>query len=157
LAQLQPGDRVVASQLAGSFTLLRNRRRKLAFIAGGIGITPFRSMLEDMLESGDTRPISVLYGCNSIEEIAYADVLKRAREQLGIPTWYAVRDPAGRTEEMTVGIVDEQMIRSRIPDYRERTFYVSGPQPMVASVQRVLRVMGVPRWRIRTDFFPGLA
>ena len=84
LSQLQPGDQIVASQLAGNFILPRNKRRKLAFVAGGIGITPFRSMLEDLLERGDQLPITLLFGNNRIEEIAYVDVLRRAREELGI-------------------------------------------------------------------------
>jgi ferredoxin-NADP reductase len=157
LAQLQPGDRVVASQLAGSFTLPRNPRRKLAFIAGGIGITPFRSMLEELLERGESRPVTVLYGSNGLEEIAYADLLKRARQELGIRTYYAVRDGVGATEDITAGVIDAEMIRSRIPDYRDRTFYISGPQAMVTAVRHSLREMGVSPWRIRTDFFPGLA
>jgi len=157
LSQLQPGDQIVASQLAGSFTLPRNRRRKLAFIAGGIGMTPFRSMLEELLERGETRPIKVLYGNNRLDEVAYADVLKRARDELGIPTWYAVRDATGATSDMKVGFIDADMIEERIPDYRDRTFYVSGPQPMVSATRESLRELGVPAWRIKTDFFPGLA
>ena len=157
LSQLRPGDQIVASQLAGSFTLPRNTRRKLAFIAGGIGITPFRSMLEDLLERGEARPITVLYGNNRIDEVAYADVLKRAREELGIPTWYAVRDAEGATPDMTIGFVDAAMITQRVPDYRERTFYISGPQAMVSATRQTLRDLGVPARRIKTDFFPGLA
>ena len=157
LSQLQPGDRIVASQLAGSFTLPRNRKRKLAFIAGGIGMTPFRSMLEELLQRGEARPIKVLYGNNRLDEVAYADVLKRARDELGIQTWYAVRDPAGATDDMTIGFIDAAMIEERIPDYRERTFYVSGPQVMVSATRKTLRELGVPSWRIKTDFFPGLA
>ena len=157
LAQLRPGDQVVASQLAGSFTLPRNKQRKLVFIAGGIGITPFRSMLDNLLERGEARPITVLYGNNRIDEIAYADILKQAREELGIPTYYAVRDGSGATPDMTVGLVDEAMIRHRVPDFAERTFYVSGPQGMVSATREVLLRMGIPRRRIKTDFFPGLA
>jgi ferredoxin-NADP reductase len=157
LSQLQPGDRIVASQLAGGFTLPRNTRRKLAFIAGGIGVTPFRSMLDDLLERGEARDIIMLYGNNRLDEVAYADVLAAAREQLGIRTWYAVRDPAGATPDMTIGLVDARMVQQRIPDYRERTFYLSGPQAMVAATRKMLRELGVPARRIRTDFFPGLA
>ncbi|MEO8757118.1 MAG: RnfABCDGE type electron transport complex subunit D [Devosia sp.] len=157
LSQLQPGDQIVASQLAGGFTLPRNPRRKLAFLAGGIGITPFRSMLGDLLERGEARPIAVLYGNNRIDEIAYAAVLKRAREELGIPTYYAVRDAAGASPDMTVGFIDEAMIRSCVPDFLERHFYVSGPQTMVDASRRTLGLMGVPRRHIKTDFFPGLA
>jgi len=157
LAQLQPGDQIVASQLAGSFTLPRNKQRKLAFIAGGIGITPFRSMLGDLLERGEPRPIILLYGNNRIDEIAYADLLRRAREELGIPTYYAVRDSSGATPDMVVGFVDEAMIRSCVPDFRERTFYVSGPQGMVSATRDALLRVGVSPRRIKTDFFPGLA
>lgn len=157
LSQLQPGDQVVASQLAGNFVLPRNRRRKLAFIAGGIGVTPFRSMIEQLLEAGDARPIIMLYGNNRVEEIAYADLLERARAELGIATWYAVMDPRGATPEMTTGLIDRAMIAGRIPDYRERTFYISGPQAMVSATRQTLRELGVPVRRIKTDFFPGLA
>lgn len=157
LAQLQPGDHIVASQLAGSFTLPRDPRRKLAFIAGGIGITPFRSMLVELLRNRETRPIVVLYGNNRVDEVAYANVLKQAREELGIPTYYAVRDGNGAAPGMTVGFVDEAMIREHLPDFAERTFYVSGPQPMVSATRSTLRRMGVPARRIKTDFFPGLA
>jgi ferredoxin-NADP reductase len=56
LAQVQPGDEIVASQLAGNFTLPRNKQRKLAVIAGGTGITPFRSMLDELLEHRECGP-----------------------------------------------------------------------------------------------------
>ncbi len=157
LSRLQPGDRIVASQLAGNFTLPRDKRKKLAFIAGGIGVTPFRSMLEELLDAQASRPITMLYGNNRIDEIVYADVLKRARQELGIQTWYAVRDATGATPDMHIGFIDAAMIRERIPDFKERTFYVSGPQAMVSATRQALLKLGVPRRRIKLDFFPGLA
>jgi ferredoxin-NADP reductase len=157
LADLRPGDQVVASQLAGSFTLPRNRKRKLAFVAGGIGVTPFRSMLAELLARQERRDIVMLYGGNRIDEFAYADILKRAREELGIPTSYVVRDPAGAPPEMAVGLIDERVLRQSVPDFAERTFYVSGPQAMVSATKAALRRLGVPARRIKTDFFPGLA
>jgi ferredoxin-NADP reductase len=48
------------------------------------------------------------------------------------------------------------MVGSAIPDYRERTFYLSGPPNMVEEHERALRRMGVPRSHIKRDFFPGL-
>ena len=49
------------------------------------------------------------------------------------------------------------LVRHAVPDYRERIFYISGPQAMVKSVRRKLQRMGVRRSRIRVDFFPGFA
>jgi ferredoxin-NADP reductase/Na+-translocating ferredoxin:NAD+ oxidoreductase RnfD subunit len=157
LAELKPGDSIVASQLAGSFTLPRDPDRKLVFIAGGIGITPFRSMLKDLLDHAESRPVIVLYGNRRADEIAYRDVLEDAEENLGIPTHHAVMEALGASPDMTIGLIDEAMIRAKVPDFAERTFYISGPQPMVAAERRLLRRMGVPFWRIKTDFFPGLA
>ena len=157
LSELQIGDTIAASQLAGSFTLPADPEKKLVFIAGGIGITPFRSMLVELLDRDEARPITVLYGNGRVKDIAYAEVLDEAAQRLGIPTHYAVMDPSGASADMTVGFIDEAMIKRTVPDYKERTFYISGPQKMVATEKKLLRRMGVPAWQIKTDFFPGLA
>jgi len=49
------------------------------------------------------------------------------------------------------------MIAKAVPDYRERTFYLSGPRPLVVSFEEVLRNIGIRKGRIKTDFFPGFA
>jgi ferredoxin-NADP reductase len=157
LAGLAPGDQIVASQLAGSFTLPRNKDRKLAFIAGGIGITPFRSMLAELLNRNERRDIVVVYGSNRIDEFAYVSLLARARKELGIGTHYVVRDGAGAPPEMPVGVITRELLRNTIPDWQERVFYVSGPQVMVSATREALLSLGVARRRIKTDFFPGLA
>ena len=155
---MQPGDRdrrfAAGRQLHAA---AQHAKRKLVFIAGGIGITPFRACSRICSSAAKSRAITVLYGNNRIDEIAYADVLKRARDELHIQTWYAVREAAGATPEMNIGFIDAAMIQYRVPDYRERTFFVSGPQAMVSATRKTLRELGVPSWRIKTDFFPGLA
>jgi ferredoxin-NADP reductase len=55
------------------------------------------------------------------------------------------------------GFIDARLVRDAIPDYRERTFYISGPQAMVAALREMLRRLGVRNSRIRVDFFPGFA
>jgi ferredoxin-NADP reductase len=156
LGAMQPGDRIFASQLAGSFTLPADPRRKLAFIAGGIGITPFRSMLQYLVDRGEARPIVVVYGNERMRDIAYRDVLDAARERLGIPTHYAVAKETA-PKGVYPGIIDARFIRYAVPDFRDRVFYVSGPQTMVAAVRRTLRRMGVRRSRIKVDLFTGFA
>jgi len=155
LARMAPGDTIHAAQLAGDFTLPADRNRKLAFIAGGIGITPFRSMLQDLIDRDEARPITVLYGVEYENAIAYRDVLDHARHYLGIPTVFAVANRARQGHYP--GRIDARLIRIAIPDFRERTFYISGPQPMVQSVRSTLTRLGVHRSRIKVDFFPGFA
>ncbi|WP_245515571.1 ATP-binding cassette domain-containing protein, partial [Mesorhizobium sp. M2D.F.Ca.ET.206.01.1.1] len=59
---------------------------KIAFLAGGIGITPFRSMLQYLIDRKEWRPIVILYATERQQDIAYRDVLGAARQELGIKT-----------------------------------------------------------------------
>ena len=155
LGDMAPGDTIHAAQIAGNFTLPSDPERKLAFLAGGIGITPFRSMLQYLIDEGETRPIVMLYGSETQDDIAYGDVLDTAEQRLGVRTIYAVARGARRGQYP--GYIDARLVKAAIPDYRERTFYVSGPQAMVSAVRHMLTGIGVHRSRIKTDFFPGFA
>jgi ferredoxin-NADP reductase len=157
LGTMQPGDQIYASQLAGTFVLPRNPNTKLAFLAGGIGITPFRSMIQYLLDRNERRDITLLYGNAATHDIAYRGVFDAADRDLGIRTVYAVASDPSPEPGMRAGFIDAKMIRAEIPDYRQRVFYISGPHAMVSLMQQTLRDMGVPRSRIKTDFFPGLA
>ena len=159
LLAMRPGDQIVASQLAGDFVLPASKREKLVFMAGGIGITPFRSMIRDLLDRKEARPITVLYSSKAAPEIVYADVLEEARKQLGIKTVYTLTDAncAPPDWQGGTGRFDAEMIAKTVPDYWERTFYLSGPRSLVVGFEEVLRNIGIPKGRIKTDFFPGYA
>jgi len=157
LGSLTPGSVIFGSQLAGAFTLPKNRKKKLVFIAGGIGVTPFRSMVGDLLNRQDKRSVVLLYGVNKTDEIAYSSVFERAERELGLRTVYAVADEQVRGSNFHQGFIDETLIQNEIPDFKERTFYISGPRAMVMNFRRVLRDLGIARSRIKVDFFPGFA
>ncbi len=157
LLELREGDVIYGSQIAGDFTLPRNTDEKLAFIAGGIGVTPFTSMVKDMLHRNDRRSVVMLYGNNTMNDIAYADVFDRAERELGIRTVYAVADSKQAYDNLHPGFIDAHLIKREMPDYRERTFYVSGPRSMVLKFKDELKALGVSRSRIKVDFFPGFA
>ncbi|BCM20856.1 FAD-dependent oxidoreductase [Mesorhizobium sp. J8] len=155
LGAMKPGATIHASQLAGDFTLPSDPKTKIAFLAGGIGITPFRSMLQYLIDRQEARPIVVLYGTEGQEDIAYRHVLASARRELGIRTYHAVAKGAVRGQYP--GYIDARLVRLTMPDYLERTFYVSGPQAMVKALRQKLVAMGVSRSRIKVDYFPGFA
>jgi ferredoxin-NADP reductase/Na+-translocating ferredoxin:NAD+ oxidoreductase RnfD subunit len=157
LGAMKPGDRIFASGLAGDFVLPRSRETKLAFLAGGIGITPFRSMLRYLLDRRESRPIVMLYAADSADDFAYRDVIARADSELGIRTAFAVLRDADRLPGAHRGFIDEAMVTREIPDYAERTFYVSGPRAMVVASEALLRRLGIPHAQIKLDFFPGFA
>jgi ferredoxin-NADP reductase len=159
LLAMQPGESMAVCHLAGDFTLPRDRREKLAFIAGGIGITPFASMIRHMLDTRDRRDAVMLDANWRAEDISYDPLLREAQERLGLRTVHALSatECVPQDWEGCVGFVDAKMVRQVLPDYRDRTFYISGPPAMVSAAKRAVTELGVKRSRIRTDYFPGFA
>lgn len=156
LLSMEPGERIVASGLAGDFTLPKDTTKKLVFLAGGIGITPFRSIVRDLLDRHEARPIILFYSNRTEEEIAYRELFEQAQQELDITVLYTLTDePAPTGWRGETGRIDEPMIRRAVPDCADRHFFISGPRAMVLAFEETLKRMGVHRSRIRTDFFPG--
>jgi ferredoxin-NADP reductase/Na+-translocating ferredoxin:NAD+ oxidoreductase RnfD subunit len=158
LMHLDTKTPVVGAQLAGDFVLPKDAQKKLVFVAGGIGITPYRSMLKYLIDTNQKRDIVVLYSNKDIREIAYMDVLDEAQAQLGIRTIYTLTDTQSIPQSWTgkAGRINEEMIQQEIPDFKDRTFYISGPHAMVAGTDELLKKMKIPNGQIKKDFFPGL-
>jgi ferredoxin-NADP reductase/Na+-translocating ferredoxin:NAD+ oxidoreductase RnfD subunit len=157
LAIMDKSMPIVAAQLAGDFTLPKDKNKKLVFVAGGIGITPFRSMLKFLSDTGEKRDIVTLFSNKYVEDIVYKDVLDEAEQKLGIRTIYTLTDvdkiPQGWTGEK--GRITSDIIIRQIPDWHDRIFYLSGPHMMVTGFEKTLFDMGVTRSSIKKDFFPG--
>ena len=154
LQTLDTNEIVIASQLAGDFVLPKDVSKKLGFIAGGIGVTPFRSHVQFMLDSGkhfDT----VLYYCNSMQsEIAYQELFTKAAAAFQFSAINVIgREPV--TSPFETGYINSEIIKRRSPDYLERTWYISGPPGMVNSCKNELRSLKVLHKQIKTDFFSG--
>lgn len=145
-------------QLGGDFTLPDDKDVKLAFVAGGIGVTPFRSMVKYLADTNDARSVKMLYAEHSISDVAYSEIFEQARTQVGIDTKYVVAEPSAvQANNLLHGKIDAGLIKQQIPDYLDRTFYISGPQPMAQAVKDDLKTMGVPEKQVRVDYFFGYA
>lgn len=158
LHALDGRTRVLGGQIAGDFTLPADPARKLLFIAGGIGITPYRSMLKHLLDTEQRRDVVLLYATRAADEIAYQDVLNDAQARLGARTVYTLTDAsaAPRGWSGSTGRIDEALIRAAAPDFAERLCDISGPPDMARASKQALLRLGAPRSHIKTDFFPGL-
>lgn len=156
LMELDQGDVIIASQLAGDFLLPSNSDAKLGFIAGGIGVTPFRSHIRYMVDSGNKYDTTLFYCSNTIAELAYLEEFERAAEFVPLETIPVI---AKGSEEGPYehGFVTKDMLEARVPDYQERIWYLSGPPPMVNAYTKLLTEAGVSKRNIVRDFFPGLA
>lgn len=150
---------IVASQLAGDFVMPKDPTKQLVFIAGGIGVTPFRSMVKYLLDKNDTRKVTLLYSARTEEALAYKDVFEEARNKLGLRAVYAISDSKAEiTSPNTVaGMITPDLIKQSVPNYLETIFYISGTHAMVVDMEDVLVGLGVSKKNIKMDFFPGYA
>ncbi len=154
LMNMKPGDQILASQLGGDFTLPKDNTQKLAFIAGGVGITPFHSMLKYLVDTNQKIDAHLFYSLNSPAELAYKNLLVTAQGQ-GLKNHIVISKDAPAGWKGLTGYIDERLIGVSLPDYMQRHFYISGPQGFVSAVHQSLLRLGVEHAHIKTDFFPG--
>jgi ferredoxin-NADP reductase len=154
---LVPGDRLTVKYPQGSF-VFKNDVKKIAFLSGGIGITPIRSICRDITDRALGTDMVLLYGNNSEEEIAFREDFdqmqsRSARFKVLHVLCKACAEWRGRT-----GFITDAMIREEIPDYMERRFYLCGPPPMIEGIQKILLGQcGFPKEQLVTEGFAGYA
>jgi ferredoxin-NADP reductase len=142
LESFKSGNIILADGLAGEFTLPKSEKQKLAFLAGGVGITPFRSMIKYALDFKQQRDIRLLYSASSEGEFAFKDLFNQAKE-IGLESTY------------TTTPINKEGLTKTIPDYKERVFFISGPYGFVHAMEQNLLELQVSATQIKTDYFPG--
>lgn len=157
LISMKYGDKIYANQLSGNFTLSDKFTDKFVFIAGGIGITPFRSMLKELIDNNTKRDIVLFYACSKEDEFVYKEVLEEASDKLQIKTFYLItrKENTPKNWKGESGYLNTTLVANKVPDYYNRKFYISGPNKMVDANKKVILELGVPERNIVTDYFPG--
>lgn len=158
LVGMKKGQRIIASNLSGDFVLPYDLSKPLIFIAGGIGITPFRSMTQYLVDKNLQANIILFYANRTEEEIAFQDTFQKAQNH-GVKTIYLLTDNSKVPSDWKgeTGHLTGQMILEKVEDFKERLIYVSGPQLMVQNIEKMLLNLGISSKNIKTDFFPGYA
>ncbi len=153
LSNLISDKKVYAGALSGDFVLPKDKSKKLVFIAGGIGVTPFRSMAKYLLDKNEKRDIVLFYSNSKAESFVYKNIFDLAREN-GIKTVYVCSHPP-QGWKGRVGHIDSKMIKEEVSEFANRTYYLSGPNAMVEGYKKMLKELGVRSNKIVTDYFPG--
>ncbi len=155
LLQLQPGDVVQASNLGGEFVLPSRTNKPIVMIAGGIGITPFRSMIQEAIIAKQHYDITLIYLVAKADDVMYEDVFATAKKA-GVKIVYVITGkeaPAHWRGEH--GRINTELLKKYATDPQQSLFYVSGPSGMVLYAKQLLMQLQVRRKHIKTDYFSG--
>ncbi|MBR9989541.1 MAG: ferric reductase-like transmembrane domain-containing protein [Gemmatimonadetes bacterium] len=137
----------------GAFSMDRYQAPGYVFIAGGVGITPFLSMLKTMADRGDPRPVTLIYADRSWDAVAFRDELDVLRERVRLEITYVLEDPPEGWEGEEGMVTAEVLERSLPRDGYKRMYLLCGPPPMMDAVQSALLERGVPRRHIQLERF----
>lgn len=142
---MKMGDVIEADGLVGDFTLVDPERNHI-FIAGGIGITPYRAILLDLDYKNLPINATLLYANKDKNNIVF-------RNELEV---LAVKHPTFKIHYFfNPERIDEAAIKKIVPDLIKPIFYISGPEIMVEAFEKMLPKMGIPEANIKKDYFPG--
>jgi ferredoxin-NADP reductase len=144
LQHLEPGQIITAAQVAGDFTV--DTSKPAVLIAGGIGITPFRSNIKYFIDRNVKQDVNLFYFVKREEDIAFKDIFEEASHKLGLKHHYVVGDNSTDLEKM---------IKENVENYSKAKYYLSGPSAMVDNYKATINKMGIKEANIVTDYFPG--
>jgi predicted ferric reductase len=151
IKDFQPGERVYVDGSYGTFDIDQHNAPGYVMIAGGIGAVPVMSILRTMADRNDQRPVCFFYGNSDWESITYREELEILQGQLNLRVIHTLnRPPVGWQGE--IGYVTRDVLERHLPvDHEEWHYFICGPIPMIAAVERELVEMGVPLKMIHTE------
>ncbi len=144
LNEMPVGGKIEAKGPDGNF-VIQDVHREYVFIAGGIGITPFRSIIASLNQKQLVMNITLLYS-NKNEDVLFKDELekiKKGHPELKIHYF------------ISPNRIDKSAVKKFIPHLNKPLYYISGPNNMVEDLLSILKSLGVEEKKIKLDYFHG--
>lgn len=151
LFEMKPGTELKMVEPMGDFVLPADTSIPLIFVAGGLGITPFHSMIKWLSDTGEKRQIKALLAFNSPQDILFEPMFRQYGAEVAVLVSKADDDWPGETGHLTAEKI-LNFIGETVENYR---LYVSGPELMVESLETDLLNNGANKNQLVLDFFPG--
>ena len=152
LAETRLSDRAYVDMPFGVFSFVNHDASRLIFIAGGIGITPFLSMLRYLRDRAIPKEVILLWANKREKDIAFRaeldDMTSKMSSLRVVHVLSREKDWDGER-----GHIDREMLQRHVGDVTIGEFFVCGPVPMMAAVTRALRDLGVSKRRIHSERF----
>ncbi len=151
LFSLQPNRVLQISEPLGGFVLNKNNKLPKVFLAGGIGITPFYSMIYS--NKNTSIPLTLFASFSKKENVIFYNELQNIqRENKNIRIIYTLSQEKWDGEE---GRISEKLVKKYVPNIQSTEFMIAGGEQMVYDTEKMLLQMKVPQEKIRVDIFTG--
>jgi Na+-transporting NADH:ubiquinone oxidoreductase subunit F len=155
----KPGDKVVLSGPFGEFFIKEDSDREMVYIGGGAGMAPLRSHIFHLFQTLKTgRKVSYWYGGRSLRELFYIDDFRAIEKEFPNFSFHiALSEPQPEDNwDGLTGFIHTAVLENYLKDHPDPTeveFYMCGPPPMIAAVDKMLYDLGVEKDMIAYDEF----
>jgi ferredoxin-NADP reductase len=154
LKELPIGTEVEIGEIKGNFVLPEDSKKPFVFIAGGIGITPFISMLRYINEEKLNYKITLLYSNRNQESTAFFDELKDlAKKNKKLKVIFTMTDDPVWTGEKRR--IDQDLIKNQVANYQSSVYLIAGPPAMVEATKQQLSTIGITDNNVMIENFFG--
>ena len=143
---------------AGKFVLPTDTSKHIVFLAGGVGVTPFRSILKYVLDSKSSYAITMIYSNLCCKTAAYSDELGQYQQEIPnfhfVPTMTSENPEHGWKGETR--LINESLLRETVKDIPNSIYMIVGPPGMVEAMITLLQSLNIPKEQILSEKFTGL-
>ncbi len=152
---LRQGDEVLFKAPMGN-CVFNDDCKRIAFLVGGIGVTPVISILEHITDKKSDTEICFLYSNWTKKDIAFKeelDILSEKNEKIKVVHVLVTCD--AEDKGCLKGVIDKNLLESQGDDFYNRVVFIFGPPAMVGAMKKICEEMGIPKDKLRTESFIG--
>jgi ferredoxin-NADP reductase len=154
LKSMKVGDWTRIDAPYGQFTF-EGEYPKITLLGGGIGITPFMSICKNATDISLNSKITLFYGCRTEKDLTFKKELEAlAEKNKNLKLFLIVNEPTEQWKGVT-GIINAEIVKQHLPDYKENIFYTCGPPPMVEAMEKLVLNLGLPKEKLKREYFTG--
>ena len=158
LKKMPLGTAVKMDAAMGSFTLHKNSAKPAVFLAGGIGITPFSSIVRQADHDHAPHKLYLFYSNRRLEDAPFIDVLQnleKTNPNFRFVATMTDTPPSKKTWNGETARINKEMLSKYLNDLQGPIYYIAGPPAMVSGMREMLVASDVDEDDIRTDEFAG--
>lgn len=155
LINLNEGSEILALAPLGK-VVFQQEMKRIAFLIGGIGITPVVSIVEYICEKKLDTDVAIFYSNRTEEDIAFKEELNSwSRINKNIKLFYTVTDCVPKSDACTFGFIDKNLIEAKTIDLAKRIIFIYGPPGMVTTMKGLCFGLGCENENVQIENFIG--
>ena len=151
LRRLQIGDKIQMSQPIGDFVLPKDKSIPLVFVAGGMGITPFASIIKFLRGTNEKRQIQMIYAATNEADLIFNDLFINS----GLSLYKTISRPSASPKDGNYQRLSAETINELVGGHSGKLIYISGPELMVEKLMAEFINLKIPTSQLVGDYFPN--